>query len=374
VTTALNTSGTGYDEQCWTGNIRLVNLSGQLLGAHIAHAGLIAFWAGSITVLEVARFTPGVPLYEQGLGLIPHLATLGFGLGPDGTVVDTYPYFIIGILHLVTSAILGAGGLFHTFKGPAILAEGAALAPKFHYDWGDTKQLSIILGHHLLLLGVACLAFVCKAMFWGGVYDTALGTVHTVSPNLNPADIFGYVFGFNHGQFTGLGMSSVNNLEDIIGGHVYIGILELIGGTWHILSKPFAIGAKPFSFSGEAILSYSLGAVGWMGLLSGFFVRYCDAAYPPQFYGPERSGAAAVQYILGFILLVGHVWHASRARAGGEPVPYSPPAPQRGRFGMTRVAPAPAKKTQAAAPGRTFLGRAKPAPEPPKKKGLFSRG
>ena len=51
----------------WAGNARLINLSGKLLGAHVAHAGLIVFWAGAMNLFEVAHFVPEKPMYEQGL-------------------------------------------------------------------------------------------------------------------------------------------------------------------------------------------------------------------------------------------------------------------------------------------------------------------
>lgn len=45
----------------WARNARLINLSGKLLGAHVAHAGLIVFWAGAMNLFEVAHFVPEKP-------------------------------------------------------------------------------------------------------------------------------------------------------------------------------------------------------------------------------------------------------------------------------------------------------------------------
>ena len=49
----------------WSGNARLINVSGKLLGAHVAHAGLMVFWCGAMTLFEVAHYIPEKPLYER---------------------------------------------------------------------------------------------------------------------------------------------------------------------------------------------------------------------------------------------------------------------------------------------------------------------
>jgi photosystem II CP43 chlorophyll apoprotein len=278
----------------WAGNARLINLSGKLLGAHVAHAGLIVFWTGAMTLFEVAHFIPEKPLYEQGAILLPHLATLGWGVGPGGEIVDTFPYFVVGVLHLISSAVLGLGGIYHAVRGPETLEEYSSF---FGYDWRDKNQMTNIIGYHLILLGVGALLLVFKAMFFGGVYDTWApggGAVRIISnPTLNPAVIFGYLV---NAPFGGEGwIIGVNNMEDIIGGHIWIGLICISGGIWHILTKPFGWARRAFIWSGEAYLSYSLGALALMGFVASAYVWFNNTAYPSEFYGPTNAESSQAQ-------------------------------------------------------------------------------
>ncbi|MBR8828255.1 MAG: chlorophyll a/b binding light-harvesting protein [Gomphosphaeria aponina SAG 52.96 = DSM 107014] len=313
------TSGSSRQDWSWlAGNARLIDLSGQLLGAHIAHAGLIMFWAGSITLLEISKLVPSQPLSEQGLLVLPQLARLGWGVGAGGEVVDTYPYFVIGMLHLAASAVLGAGGLFHVFRGPAVLKDGAGRAAKFHYEWSEPKKLGFILGHHLIFLGVAALLFVAKAMIFGGIYDPVVGDVRVVSePTLSPFTIFGYIFGFVDGKWNPLGMAAVDNLEDVIGGHIWVGVMCIAGGAWHIVTEPFDWAKQFFIFKGDAILSYSLAALALMAFTSLYFVNFNTTVFPTEFYGLDRTGFTGVQFALCVTFLGGHVWHALKAKSEG---------------------------------------------------------
>merc|ERR1711957_1097525 len=241
------------------GNARLINVSGKLLGAHVAHAGLMVFWAGAMVLFEVSHFVPEKPTYEQGFILIQHLASLGYGVGPGGEITTTVPYFAVGVVHLISSAILGFGGIYHSLLGPDTLEESF---PFFGYDWRDKNKMTTILGIHLCLLGIGSFLLVIKAMYLGGVYDTWApggGDVRFITtPTLNPIVIFGYVF---RSPFGGDGwVVSVNNMEDVVGGHIWVGILCIVGGVWHIFTKPFSWARRAFVWSGEAYLSYSLGA------------------------------------------------------------------------------------------------------------------
>jgi photosystem II CP43 chlorophyll apoprotein len=78
--------------------------------------------------------------------------------------------FCFGVLHLISSAVLGFGGIYHSL-GPDTLEESF---PFFGYDWRDKNKMTTILGIHLCLLGCGSLLLVAKAMY-GGVYDTSGG-------------------------------------------------------------------------------------------------------------------------------------------------------------------------------------------------------
>jgi photosystem II CP43 chlorophyll apoprotein len=298
VTLSNNFIGGGRDQEStgyawWSGNARLINLSGKLLGAHVAHAGLIVLWTGAMTLFEVAHYVPEKPMYEQGAILIPHLATLGWGVGPGGEVINTFPYFVVGVLHLISSAVLGLGGVYHALRGPEVLDESGF----FSQDWKDKNQMTNIIGYHLILLGLGAFLLVIKACFLGGVYDTWApggGDVRVITnPTLNPAVIFGYL---TASPFGGEGwICGVNNMEDIIGGHIWVGLICIFGGIFHILTKPFAWARRALIWNGEAYLSYSIGAVSLMAFVCSCYVWFNNTAYPSEFFGPTNAEASQAQ-------------------------------------------------------------------------------
>jgi len=120
-----------------------------------------------------------------------------------------------------------------------------------------------------------------------------MGDVRVITnPTINPGIILGYLL---KSPFGGDGwIVSVDNMEDIVGGHIWIGTTLIIGGVWHILTKPWAWARRAFVWSGEAYLSYSLGAVATMAFIATCFSWFNNTAYPSEFFGP--TGKASLPF------------------------------------------------------------------------------
>ena len=157
----------GSSYSWWSGNARLIKLSGKYLGAHVVHTALIIFWCGSMALFELSHLVCNKPLFEQGFILLPHLGTLAFSVGVGGEIIDIYSYLVSSAFHLISSGILGLGGVYHAIFGPERLEETVHNS-KFASSWQDRFRITAILGAHLGIVGTAAILFYLKATVLGG--------------------------------------------------------------------------------------------------------------------------------------------------------------------------------------------------------------
>ena len=136
-----------------------------------------------MALFELSHFAPEKPLYQQGFIVLPHLATLGFSIGPaglfhemnileGGSLTSIYSYFLSSALHLICSGILGVGGIYHAIFGPERLEE-TTYGSVFAYQFQDRFRITAILGAHLGTYGSAALFVFTKGVYLSGLYDTS---------------------------------------------------------------------------------------------------------------------------------------------------------------------------------------------------------
>ncbi len=325
----------------WVGNSVVTNKSSRFIGSHVAHTGLIAFNAGAITLFELARFDPSLPMGHQGLIFLPHLASLGIGFDDAGVWTGADVTFI-AVFHLICSMVYASAGLLHSLIFSEDTQNSSGLfaadrpehrqAARYKLEWDNPDNQTFILGHHLIFMGVACAWFVEWARVHG-IYDPSIEAVRQVNYNLDLTQIWNHQFDF----------LSIDSLEDVMGGHAFLAFFEIGGGAFHIATKQIGEytefkGSKVLS--AEAVLSWSLAGIGWMAIVAAFWSATNTTVYPEAWYGeplalkfgvapywvdtvPSIDGAplghtsrawlANVHYYLGFFFIQGHLWHAIRA-------------------------------------------------------------
>ena len=280
----------------WAGNARFTSFTGKFLGAHVAHAALMVFWAGSMGLFELSHFVPEKPLFDQGPVLMPRLASgsvQAFGKElRDGSSADGFGVFAISVLHLLASGVLFLGGFFHA----AFSTD--SLPPAFSFQWRDRARISSVLGVHLALLGLGSFGLVfCSLLL--GVHDTWAaggGDPRFVKYDCISLSFSSLAASLVAAPFGGQGsIIGVNGVEDVLGGHYWLAYFLIVGGLWHAFTPPFPAAARSFLFTGEALLSYSLSALSVMGFLAAVFSWYNTTVYPSEFFGPTGPEASQAQ-------------------------------------------------------------------------------
>ncbi len=318
----------------WVGNSVVTNRAGRFIGSHVGHTGIICFATGASCLWELARFDPSLPMGHQSSIYLSHLASIGIGFDEAGVWTGA-GVATIALFHLIFSAVYGGAALLHSLFFDADLNSGPiGRVDRFKLEWDNPDNLTFILGHHLIFLGVASIWFVEWARVHG-IYDPSIGAVRQVFPGYGD---FGRIWSHQ------TDFLSISSLEDVMEGHAFLAFLEITGGAWHIATRQLGEYTK-FKGSGllsaEAVLSWSLAGLGWMGIIAAFWCATNTTVYPIDWYGEPlqlkfgispywvdtgdlsdgtaffghstRAALTNVQYYFGFFCIQGHLWHALRA-------------------------------------------------------------
>ncbi|KAJ4730436.1 Photosystem II CP47 reaction center protein [Rhynchospora pubera] len=142
----------------------VLNDPGRLLSVHIMHTALVAGWAGSMALYELAVFDPSDPvldpMWRQGMFVIPFMTRLGITNSwggwniSGGTVTNPgiWSYEGVAAGHIVFSGLCFLAAIWHwVYWDLEVFCDERTGKPSL--------DLPKIFGIHLFLSGVACFGF-----------------------------------------------------------------------------------------------------------------------------------------------------------------------------------------------------------------------
>ncbi|MCU0551386.1 MAG: photosystem II chlorophyll-binding protein CP47 [Leptolyngbya sp. Prado105] len=261
----------------------LVNDPGRLIATHLMHTALVAGWAGSMALYELAIFDPSDPvlnpMWRQGMFVLPFMARLGVTSSWGGwsvtgeTVTDPGFWSFEGVAaaHIVLSGLLFLAACWHwvywdleLFRDPRT-GEPALDLPK-------------MFGIHLFLSGLLCFgfgAFHQTGLFGPGMWVSdaygVTGHIQPVAPEWGPA-------GFN--PF---------NPGGVVAHHIAAGIVGIIAGLFHLSVRPPERLYRALRMGNiETVLSSSIAAVFFAAFVVAGTMWYGNATTPIELFGPTR--------------------------------------------------------------------------------------
>ncbi len=261
----------------------VLNDPGRLIAVHLMHTALVAGWAGSMALYELAVFDPSDPvlnpMWRQGMFVMPFMARLGVTQSWGGwsitgeTSVNPGFWSFEGVAaaHIVLSGLLFLAAVWHwvywdleLFRDPRT-GEPALDLPK-------------MFGIHLFLSGLLCFgfgAFHLTGLFGPGMWVSdgygLTGHVQPVAPAWGPE-------GFN--PF---------NPGGVVAHHIAAGIVGIIAGLFHLTVRPPERLFRALRMGNiETVLSSSIAAVFFAAFVVAGTMWYGHATTPIELFGPTR--------------------------------------------------------------------------------------
>ncbi len=261
----------------------VLNDPGRLISVHLMHTALVAGWAGSMALYELAIFDPSDPIlnpmWRQGMFVMPFMARLGVTQSWGGwsltgeTVTNPGVWSFEGVAatHIILSGLLFLAAVWHwVFWDLELFVDPRTGEPAL--------DLPKMFGIHLFLSGLLCFgfgAFHLTGVFGPGMWVSAhygiTGSVQPVSPAWGPE-------GFN--PF---------NAGGIVAHHIAAGIVGIIAGIFHLSVRPPQRLYKALRMGNiETVLSSSIAAVFFAAFVVAGTMWYGSAATPIELFGPTR--------------------------------------------------------------------------------------
>ncbi|NEP88130.1 MAG: photosystem II chlorophyll-binding protein CP47 [Okeania sp. SIO2C2] len=261
----------------------VLNDPGRLISVHLMHTALVAGWAGSMALYELAIFDPSDPvlnpMWRQGMFVMPFMARLGVTQSWGGWSVTgeaaTNPGFWsfegVAAAHIILSGLLFLAAVWHwVFWDLELFFDQRTGEPAL--------DLPKMFGIHLFLSGLLCFGF--GAFHLTGVFGPGMwvsdpygltGSIQPVAPAWGPE-------GFN--PF---------NPGGIVAHHIAAGIVGIIAGLFHLSVRPPERLYRALRMGNiETVLSSSIAAVFFAAFVVAGTMWYGSAATPIELFGPTR--------------------------------------------------------------------------------------
>ncbi|KAF0652143.1 photosystem II PsbB protein (CP47) [Cyanobium sp. Copco_Reservoir_LC18] len=261
----------------------VINDPGRLLAVHLMHTALVAGWAGSMALYELAIFDPSDPvlnpMWRQGMFVMPFMARLGVTgswggwsvTGETGVDPGFWSFEGVAAAHIIFSGLLFLAAIWHwTYWDLEIWQDPRSGEPAL--------DLPKIFGIHLLLAGLGCFGF--GAFHLTGVFGPGMwiSDPYSLTGHLEPVQPAWGPEGFN--PF---------NPGGIVAHHIAAGIVGIIAGIFHITTRPPERLYKALRMGNiETVLASAIAAVFFAAFIVAGTMWYGSAATPVELFGPTR--------------------------------------------------------------------------------------